>query len=184
MHCIFYDITEKKKTENDIRCLNERFEMAQHASGVGVWDWNINTGKIDWSAEMFFLFGLDPQKNTSSFETWTSILHPEDREKTSQKIDEALKNHSLLNNEYRIVRPNGEIVWINALGKAEYDKQNNPVRMMGICIDVTEHKKIEEQLREQNLVISSTTDTIFSTDESFVIKSWNRAAEQTFGWKA
>ena len=55
---------------------------------------------------------------------------------------------------------------------------------MGICIDVTEHKKIEEQLREQNLVISSTTDTIFSTDESFVIKSWNRAAEQTFGWKA
>ena len=184
VHCIFYDITEKKKTENDIRCLNERFEMAQHAAGVGVWDWNINTGKIDWSAEMFFLFGLDPQKNTSSFETWTPILHPEDREKASEKIDEALKNHSLLNNEYRIVRPNGEIVWINALGKAEYDKQNNPVRMMGICIDVTEHKKIEEQLREQNLVISSTTDTIFSTDESFVIKSWNRAAEQTFGWKA
>ena len=133
---------------------------------------------------MFFLFGLDPQKNTSSFETWTSILHPEDREKASEKIEEALKNHSLLNNEYIIVRPNGEIVWINALGKAEYDKQNNPVRMMGICIDVTEHKKIEEQLREQTLVISSTTDTIFSTDESFVIKSWNRAAEQTFGWKA
>ena len=80
VHCIFYDITEKKKTENDIRCLNERFEMAQHAAGVGVWDWNINTGKIDWSAEMFFLFGLDPQKNTSSFETWTPILHPEERE--------------------------------------------------------------------------------------------------------
>lgn len=181
---IFHDITEKKKTENDMRCLNERFQMAQHAAGVGVWDWNINTGKIDWSDEMFLLFGLDPQKNTSSFETWTSLLHPEERVIASERIDEALKNHSFLNNEYRIVRPNGEIVWINALGKAEYDKQNNPVRMMGVCIDVTEHRKIEEQLREQNLVISSTTDTIFSTDELFMIKIWNRAAEQTFGWNA
>lgn len=178
------DITERKKTEDTVRLLNERFEMAQHAAGVGVWDWNLKTGHIEWTPEMFLLFGLDPQKGTASFESWNAVLHPEDRKKASAKIDEALKNHSFLNNEYRIIRPDGQVMWINALGKGIYDDQNKPIRMMGICMDINERKNAEEILREQNLVISSASDAVFSTDESFMIKTWNQAAEHIFGWEA
>lgn len=185
-----FETTKRKKAEDAIRRLNERFEMAQHAAGIGVWDWNLETGKIEWSPEMFRLFGLDPQKDVSSFETWTSsvdtwifILHPEDPEKAYVNIEEILKNHLMLDDECRIIKPDGQEMWVNALGKGVYNDQNKPIRMIGICIDITERKKTEEKLREQNLVITSTTDAIFSTDESFVITSWNKAAERTFGWK-
>jgi PAS domain S-box-containing protein len=146
---IVADITERKKAEDVIRILNERFEMAQRAAGAGVWDWNTKTGHIEWTPEMFRLLGLDPQKEKASFEVWTAVLHPEDRERAATKIDQALKTHSFLNNEYRVVRPDGKIVWINALGQGEYDDQNQPTRMSGICMDITERKKTEKTLSER-----------------------------------
>lgn len=179
-----WETTKRKNSEDALRQLNERFEMAQHAAGAGVWDWDIKTGHIDWTAEMFKLFGLDPQKDKASLESWRGAIHPDDREKAGSKIDEALKTHSYLNNEYRIIRPDGRIVWINALGQGEYDDKDQPFRMTGICIDITERKKAEEMLSEQSLAIASAPDAVFSTDESFTIKSWNRAAERIFGWKA
>ena len=178
------DITELKEMEKSVSVLNERFDMAQRAAGVGVWDWDITTGNIEWSLEMFYLFGLDPQKISASFETWNSVLHPEDKKQVATKIDEALKNHSFLYSEYRIVWPDGQIHWINALGKGVYDNQNKPTRMMGICLDVTERKKAEELLHEHETIIKSTSDAVFSTDNSFRLKTWNNAAEQIFGWAA
>ena len=181
---VFYDITEHKKAEEAIRLLKDRFEMAQRAARVGVWDWDIKTGLIDWTPEMFKLFGLDPDKETASFEIWESVLHPDDREKAAAKIDEALKTQSFLDNEYRVIRPDGRVIWINALGQGEFDDQNQPTRMSGICIDISEHKRAEEILREQNSAINSASDAIFSTDNAFTIKSWNKAAENIFGWTA
>ena len=178
------DITEQKKATDAVRRLKERFEMAQHAAGVGVWEWDIKKDHIEWTPEMFRLFGLNPQKDSASFETWNAVLHPEDREKAGFKIGEALKTHSFLDNEYRIVRPNGKIIWINALGQGEYDEKNQPTRMSGICIDITERKKEEDILREQSLVISSASDAVFSTDGSYIFRSWNKSAERMFGWKA
>jgi PAS domain S-box-containing protein len=161
---LFEDITTRKKAENEIKHLNEQFEMAQRASGIGVWDWDIMTGHIDWTAEMFRLFGLDPQKTVAGFESWTAVIHPEDREKAASKINEALKNHSFLDNEYRVVRPNGRIIWINALGQAEYDENNQPIRMSGICIDFSERKKAEDALKESEQYYRS---LIENSDDGF-----------------
>jgi PAS domain S-box-containing protein len=146
---VFHDVTPYRQAEDAIRILNERFEMAQHAAGIGVWDWNTKTGNIEWTPEMFRLLGLDPQKEKASFEAWTAVLHPKDREKAAAKIDKALKTHSFLNNEYRVVRPDGKIVWINGLGQGEYDDRNEPIRMTGICMDITERKKAEKALNER-----------------------------------
>jgi PAS domain S-box-containing protein len=179
------DITERKKAEDEIRRLNERFEMAQHAAGVGVWAWDVKAGPIEWTPEMFRLFGLNPQKDTASFERWTSLLHPEDREKAAAKIDEALKTHSFLNNEYRVVRPDGQIIWINALGQGEYDDQNQPIRMTGICIDITERKRTENELREtrdylENL-LNYANAPIIVWDPQFRITRFNSAFERLTG---
>jgi PAS domain S-box-containing protein len=147
------DITRRKKAEEEIQNLNKRFEMAQHAARAGVWVWDVNTGHIEWSIEMFRLFGLDPKTTVASFDIWNSVLHSEDRENAGAKIEEALKTHSFLNNEYRIVRPNKKVVWINALGQGEYNDKNEPIRMTGICIDVSERKRAEEELIQAQLKI-------------------------------
>jgi len=142
------DITKRKGAEEAIHRLNVRFEMAQRAVGVGVWDWDFKTGKIEWTFEMFRLFGLNPQKDIASFESWNSVIHSEDREIANFKVNQALKTHSFLDSEYRIVRPDGQMIWISALGQGEYDDQDQPIRMTGICTDITQRKKAEYEKRE------------------------------------
>ncbi len=144
-----YEITKRKKAENELRLANERLEMAQRAAGAGTWDWNVKTDQVVWSPQLFEIFGLDSQNSVASFDVWNKIIYPEDRETANNRIDKALKERANLINEYRIVRhDNGELRWINALGKGVYDDQGKPLRMTGICLDITDRKKIEGELKK------------------------------------
>ncbi len=181
---VLVDITERKKIEEAIRIANERFELAQQGAGAGWWDWDIQTGKLLWSPELFGLFGMDSSKNEATFDSWRSVLHPDDRKKTEDIIEEAITNHTQLKNEYRIVVPDGKIRWINALGNTTYDEQGKAIRMTGICFDMTERKKAEELLRYHAALVDNMSDAVISTDKKLTILSWNEAAEQMYGWKA
>ena len=145
---VFQDISERKRNEVELLRVHERLELAQQSSGAGIWDWDIITGKLDWSFQLKKIFGLDPLKTEVSFDLWRKILYSEDVKDAEMKIELAVKNHELLENEYRIVHPTGEIRWISALGNTVYDNNGNALRMSGICIDITEKKKIEEMMRE------------------------------------
>ena len=181
-----YDITERKKAEALIELLNDRFKIAQNAAQIGIWDWNVKTGKIEWTPQMFVLLGLNPRKTIVSFDSWNAVLHPEDREKANAKITEALNNHSFLNNEYRIVRPDGQIVWINALGQGEYDEQKQPVRMTGICMDITKRKKVEEALlkseKRYRRLYETSQDGIMARDLRGRMINCNRAYTRMLGY--
>ena len=106
------------------------------------------TGQLNWSPELFRLFGLDPQTAGASFDSWRSVLHPEDREVAEARIELTIRNHTPLASEYRIILPAGEVRWINALGNTMYDDRGKPQRMSGICIDITERKQMEEELKK------------------------------------
>jgi PAS domain S-box-containing protein len=172
------------RMEDKMRQITERFEMAQHAAQVGTWDWNIVTGHIEWSTEMFNVFRIDPQKNRASFELWKSIIHPEDVIIAGLRIDEALQKKAILNSDYRIISPDGQIRWINAVGEGKYNDQNQAVRMIGICIDITKRKQTEEALREseeryRELVYSSPEAVIVHSDGQFLYA--NPAALRLYG---
>lgn len=142
------DITERKLKEKVLQQTNVRLELAQRAAGSGVWDWDITTGILNWSPELFHLFGLDPQESTATFDRWRKVLHPQDLQEAENRINESIRDHIQLYNEYRIILPSGEERWINALGDTTYDEQGNPTRMIGICIDITERKRVEDALRQ------------------------------------
>ncbi len=127
---------------------NERLSAAQIAAQAGFWDWNVISGKLNWTTEFFRLFGLDPSTTEANFETWRSSVHPEDREQAEANISDAVRDHSILANEYRIVLPTGKIRWIYATGNTVYDEQGQPLRMSGLCIDITERKQVEAELEE------------------------------------
>ncbi len=141
-------ITERKLMKEAALLANERLKIAQHAAGAGVWDWDITNDHLQWSPELFELFGLDKETPVASFEVWRNAVHPRDREMASVKIDRALKEHAGLDSEYRIINPDGEIHWINALGHGIYDDHGKAVRMTGICIDITRRKQAEQRLQE------------------------------------
>lgn len=145
--------------EDAMSRINERFELAQMAAGVGIWDWDVNADRIEWTAQMYELLGLDRNKSTASFDAWRRVLHPDDLSNAETKILQALEEKSYLDNEYRIVHPDGQIHWISAQGEGVYDDEGRPLRMLGICMDITKHVHEEELVRQQHEVIENLYDT-------------------------
>ena len=141
------DITERKQAEEALRRSNERLGLAQRASGAGVWDWDMITDTLVWSPELLVLFGL-PDDAEASFDTWRAVVHPEDAEVAQARISSAVENHVPLDQEYRIIRPDGEVVWIETAGSTSYDETGLPMRMLGICMDITERKRAERERLE------------------------------------
>ncbi len=147
-HGVISDITERRLADEELRETRDLLELAQRASGAGSWDWDVISGRIDWSREMFALFGLDEATVEAGFDAWNGAMHPDDIEVANANVTRALAKHAALDSEYRIVKPDGEVRWINALGRGVYGEQGEPVRMSGMCIDITERRAVEEKLRE------------------------------------
>jgi len=189
MLSICRDITERKRIEEVLRENAGRLELAQSAGKSGIWDWDVVNGQIEWSSHMFNLFGLDKQKSMASFETWESALHPEDLEIAGQRIDNALKERIQLNSDYRIILPDGQIRWINAVGEGEYDIQGRPVRMLGVCIDITHRKLAEEELREseerfRSMFRGHDAIMLLIDQKTGAIRDANQAAARFYGYSA
>jgi PAS domain S-box-containing protein len=161
---VAHNITQRKKMEENLRISNEWLSFAQKASKSGFWDWDMTTEKLNWSPEFLELFGL-PYDTQPSFDIWLEILHPDDRDQAMDKINHAIEEHKFLANDYRIIRPNGEELWIRALGTTYYDNSDDPLRMSGICIDITKNKKTEKALRDSE----EKYRTLFETDPDYTL---------------
>jgi diguanylate cyclase (GGDEF)-like protein/PAS domain S-box-containing protein len=149
--------------------LQERLSLAQRASGSGIWDWNIESGRIDWSDELFRLFGLDPATSDAGLDSWGLLIHPDDRPGAETRLSDAIRDHVPLLSEYRIVKPSGEVRWVSAHGDTVYDDQSHPVRMIGICIDITERKQLYAQViarREQALLQARLSEALLALPEA------------------
>jgi len=145
---VFQDITYRKQVEENLLDANKRLSFAQSSARAGVWDWDMLTGKLNWSLELFHLFGLDQTQAESSFDTWLKVMHPDDRQIAETVINESISSHKPLLNEYRIILPTGDVRWIVALGNTVYNEQGKAIRMSGICLDDTDRKRTENLLRE------------------------------------
>ena len=154
-----HDITERKRLDKAVQETAERLARAQRAAGVGLWDWDVASGQVDWSPELHTLFGLDPALAPVSFDTWNRLVHPDDLEESTAAMTNAVAARIPLSSEYRIVRPDGETRWIHVLGSTAYDDLGQAQKMAGICLDITERKQAEESLRDSNQFIRQVIDS-------------------------
>jgi PAS domain S-box-containing protein len=146
---ICWDITERKRAEGAVRSAHEKLALAQRSADAGSWEWDMRTNKLDWSPELFHLFGLIPARTEANFDLWRQVMHPDDRQKTEESLKTAIREHTKVVNEYRIVLPSGDARWIHAVGETTYDEKDQPVRMAGLCFDITDRKLTEEKVRQQ-----------------------------------
>ncbi len=141
------DVTEQHRREAALLRAQERLGLAQRAASAGLWDWDLATGELTWSDQIFALFGIDPAIHRAGFDPWRAALHPEDRTLAEDRVRAAMQAHAPLDTEYRIVLPSGDVRWIDAKGDVRYDAQGQCVGMSGICIDITKRKQDEFELQ-------------------------------------
>jgi PAS domain S-box-containing protein len=130
----------------------DRLSMALNAAQMGMWDWNIATGEINWSPEHEQLFGLAPGTFDGTYDTFDRCLHPDDRESIKQAVSEALAHQMPYHHEYRVVWADGSIHWIEGRGQALYDAAGNAIRMLGTVMAIDGRKQAEAALKEQKSI--------------------------------
>ncbi len=180
------DITERKRADQELRLALDRLALAQRAAGAGMWDWDMTTEKLEWSPELFHLFGLNADRDEASFDAWERVLHPEDRGAAAERIRAAIQNHERLKSDYRIVLPSGDVRWISASGDTAYDADGRPLRMSGICLDITERMKAEMRLQESRaqyeaIFEATGTATLLVEADTTIIMA-NRECLRTTGY--
>jgi PAS domain S-box-containing protein len=128
---------------------NERlYQEAEAISNIGNVNWDLASGEITWSDELYRIFEIDPAKEKITLEKFESRVHPDDRNKVMLDISEALKNKKSYNHLYRIWVRNGRIKNIHGRGEVILDKKGESIKVIGTAQDVTERQKMIEQLQE------------------------------------
>lgn len=141
-------LEERNQTERSLQHANELLALAQREARAGVWDWELASGRLTWSDELFALLGLDPKTTKPGFEVWRNRIHPADRLAADDKVSEAVRAGTPLFSEYRIMLPGGVTKWILAVGDTTRNEHNETVRMSGLCLDVTAQKEAQRRARQ------------------------------------
>lgn len=153
------DISRIKRTENELRKSEERLRLAQTLGNVGVWDWNTVTNELHFTPELEQLYGLSPG-TINNYNDWRKLTHPDDIEKIEVERDEKLANHEPFDLEFRISHKSGEIHWLSAKGGGIYNLEGDLTRVLGINMDITERKKVQQSLLESEERFRNLADNI------------------------
>ncbi|MCB0395782.1 MAG: PAS domain S-box protein [Flavobacteriales bacterium] len=122
------------------------FEEAQYLTHIGSWECDVEKGKLDLSDEMYRIYGLQKQTKPIDYGTFLQYVHPDDRERVGDCVNLSLKSLKPFNIFYRIVRDDGSVRILQGRGKVEADWDGNPVRVLGTGQDVTDLKRVEDEL--------------------------------------
>ncbi len=141
------DISIRRQAEETIQNKTNQLLEAQQLAHIGSWEWDVRTNKINWSDELFRIFGLTPQNFNADYETYLNYIHPDDREYVNSIIQQAFKDHQPYNFFHKAACADGKVRILSATGKVITDEAGEVIRMSGTAQDVTEQKKYEEELK-------------------------------------
>lgn len=125
-----------------------RLQFALEAGELGTWLWDIPSGRVEWDEALERLFGLEPGAFDGSYETYRSLLHPDDVDEVEASIGRALKEDVRHQVEHRIVRPDGQVRWVEGSGTVRRNGSGEPVSMVGVARDITTRRRAEEQAQQ------------------------------------
>ncbi|HYV91843.1 MAG TPA: PAS domain-containing protein [Chitinophagales bacterium] len=182
------DVTQRHHMLQRLERSEELHNQAQAITHIGNWSWFIGEVKVNWSDELYRIYGLEPQSEVITFERFLSFVHPEDRDKRRQQIQQAIDTHIAEDYVMRIVVKEGLIKVLHGKGQVMLDENDKPYKLVGTCQDVTKEEQLIGQLKENEetfrQLIYNAPDAVVVIDEHSMILLWNPKAEEIFGWKA
>ncbi|MEH2079573.1 MAG: EAL domain-containing protein [Nostoc sp.] len=152
------DVTERQAALNECKQVEEELQRsetllatAQKIAHLGSWEWYLESQKQIWSAETFCIFGLNPTELAPTQAAFLQMLHPEDRPVLQRHLLQAIANGNPFNLEYRIVRPDGSLRYLESRAEVAYDTQGKTIRLYGAILDITERKQSEIALKQSEI---------------------------------
>ena len=164
--------------EADLRETKQRMELAASAADLGMWMWDIARNEIWITDKGRALFGFAPSEKLD-FDRFRSVLHPEDRQRVLQAVDNTLRTGVEYAAEYRVILPDGRLRWIAGRGHVEFNGEGQPIWMRGAALDITKRKLAEEQFR---LVVEASPNAMIIVNAEDRITLVNTQAETMFGY--
>ena len=203
------DITERKKAEEALKKAHENLEEkvkertgeleeayrslkesekglaeAQKLAHIGNWDWNVETGEGYWSDELYRIFGRSLQKSSPSYDELLNYIHPDDRDYVDKSIKKGLNEGPKDGINYRIILDNGEERIVHSRAEVTFNEKNIPIRVKGIVQDITKQRRAEEKTKILADAVESSNDAIVTLSFEGIVTSWNKGAEQIYGYSA
>jgi PAS domain S-box-containing protein len=190
---VFRDVSERRRIERERTALVEaeqlaradaeaaerRLQVALEAGRMGTWQWTMGTGDLKWSPGLEAIHGYAPGTFPGRFEAFRAEIHPDDRERTLTAITEAVQERRDHHIEYRIVRGDGTMRWVEGRGQLFFNDRGEPDRMVGVCADVTERKQSEERFR---LAIEAAPTAMIVVDRHGTVTYANALTGPLFGY--
>jgi PAS domain S-box-containing protein len=142
---VLVDISERKRAEETVRNSEANLQLAFEAARLGDWMWNIVNGEVIWSARCKALYGL-PADTEITYERFLERVHPEDRERVDLALRRAVEIRGEYEVEKRVIWPDGSMHWNSSRGRVFCDETGQPMRLVGVTLDITDRKRAEEAL--------------------------------------
>jgi len=142
------DITERARAAEALQTAEARMRFALQSANVGIWDQDYSTGVLRWSETIEAHYGLQPGSFGGTFEAFVERIHPDDRAQVLDKIEKASKAGEDFSVEHRTILPDGTVRWLTGAGRVHLDEHGEPRRAVGISMDVTQRRSLEEQYQQ------------------------------------
>ena len=197
---VFRDISERRRMERELTVLLEReraareetdrlragseiaaeqLRVALEAGRLGTWEYTLTTGAVRWSPGLEAIHGYAPGEFPGTFDAFRNEIHPADRDRVLAAIRDAIDARSSHHVEYRIVRADGSVRWVEGRGELFLDDAQQPHRLVGVCSDVTERKLAEERFR---LAVEAAPAAMLMIDRQGAIVLANALSEKLLGY--
>jgi PAS domain S-box-containing protein len=180
---IWWDITEKRLAEEELRKTRQRYELVVLGSQDGLWDWNVESGELYFSPRYQSMLGYQDHEMPSRIEDWFERIHPEDRERAHEALHAYFEGRaSIYESEFRVRHRDGSYRWVLSRGAALRDDEGRPYRVAGSHEDINARKRAEEGLRDSEeryrAVIGAMKEGIILLDSAGEILACNASVER------